>query len=797
MKKSILLLAIMALASQAEAQRISTAQARQAASHYLTFEEPGLAADSLTLQAVLTNTAGDTLLYAFNIGQNGYILTGTDKQDEPIVGYCLGTPYSEATLPPNLRGFLQGYMQDLQAVHTTKALPADIVQCRYKAAQEWKALLAGDANYYASKDAKSVSPLIATHWSQGAGYNNYCPSYSAGDGGHSVTGCVATAMAQIIRYHCYPDTGFYHSSYNHSYFGTQSAQYDSTYYDYSLMPSGVSPYSPQNQQQAVSLLCYHCGVSVKMNYENPNHTSGSGAQSNDVPAGLRYFGYTNCHYLVKGSGTNAIWDSLLHHDLDRGRPVYYSGSSSDYGHAFICDGYNNSGKYHFNFGWGYGNDGYFTLTSVNGFSSNQAMVYNIVPSRLAPYHGRYYMSPDTLGGGTSWANPTANLEAAISICGLYREGELWVSSGTYIGDTTAATAFTMPQNISIYGGFTGGENSLSDRQPDAAPAIMSGQNRRAVLTASGLAKASYIYDMTFADGYAANGAAINMERNLTLERCTIRNNTATSGAAINNQNCHILCCKIYNNNGSAVALSDGTVKSSLIAHNSGHGVQGNNGSLIEGCNIVCNSGVGIINTDNPRIHNTVVWHNDSSLTNPDASKITFCAIEGLAIELDSNSNFGLHADNWPTDGNGPRFKAPDTTQGPSDVLGDWHLAYHSPLIDAGDTIRSGPHTYDLDSDYRIRNKRIDIGCYEYNKSVSIQTAETGAVLQLWPNPATDRLTIELQNGNSQDISIYNVMGRLLMHTTLHSGRATLDLQSLPAGLYILRCGPTTTKFVKQ
>ena len=796
MKKIAITLTLILALAQVEAQHVGVQTAQQAAKQYIALYEPTVVAMPLQLHGALTSMAGDSLVYIFNIGDLGFILTGTDRQDAPIVGYSLNGCYDTALLPPSLMGFLDGYSQDLQMVRTTKSLPKEIAATRQEAAKEWSALLTGNAGYYAKKDLKAVSPLIQTHWSQGAGYNNYCPVYSNGDGGHSVTGCVATAMAQIIRYHSYPDTGFYHTSYGHSYHGTLSAQFDSSFYDYSNMPNYVGYYSPQVQQHAVSLLCYHCGVAVKMNYENPNHTSGSGAQSSDVPAGLRFFGYTNTHYLMKGPSTNGIWDSLLHHDLDRGRPIYYSGSNSEYGHAFVCDGYNNSGKYHFNFGWGDYGDGYFTLTNVNGFSSSQAMVYNIVPSKLKPFHGRFYVGPDTLGGGDSWSSTNANLEAAMSICGLYKQGEIWVKSGTYIGDTTTNIAFNMPVKTKIYGGFQGTESSLNDRVPQAAPSIMSGQGKRAVLKSSGLTQESKLFDMTIADGFATDGAAVTMERNLVLERCIIRNNTATAGAAINNTQGEIYCCKLYNNTGGAVTLNSGILKSSLIAHNDGFGVQADYSSFIDGSNIVCNSGVGVIN-NNTRIRDCVIWRNDSSLSDTNVKRVFFSAIEGFAETPDSNSNFGLSHYNRPGTGAGPFFKAPDTTLGPSDSLGDWHLSRPSALIDAGDTSRSGSYSYDLDYDYRIRNGRLDIGCYEYNKASDIRQPEAADNLRLFPNPASDRVTIEWPDANGETATLYNTLGQPLLQTRLNAISTTIDIQSLPQGLYLLRVNQQSIKFLKN
>ncbi len=792
-KTSFTALLSLACAIGAKATPVSQNKAKLIAKHYISIVEPTIN-DELTLCHTWNDNQGNAILYVFNIGQTGFIIVSADDDVTPIAGYSLNGMYNQELLPSNLRRWIQDYVTDTRDFldsQTTLSDKAVINQLQWKA--EWNALIEKDNQYYARKSSKSVDALVTTRWSQGAGYNNYCPEYQSGDNGHCVTGCVATAMAQIIRYHQYPNVGFWHNQYIHSYFGIQRADFDSVYYDYSLMPTSVNRYSSTAQQNAVSLLCYHCGVAVNMNYENPNHTSGSGAHSEDVTDGLKYFGYTNSFFLNKNGIDSDVWDSLLRHDIDLGRPIYYSGSSSEGGHAFVCDGYNNSNKYHFNFGWGGYGDGFYSLTYVNGYSSAQAAVFNIVPSNLGANLDTIYFDPTSDGDGSSWANANQNLEAAMVLRGMYKSGTLMVKGGTYYGDTNSDNAFTLTQGLKIYGSY---DSTGTARNLYTTPTILSGRGqRRAVYTPSTLTKSTNIYNITFADGYADDGSALLTNSGVIVEGCAFENSQCYNddGAAVLLQyGGNINCCIVRNNDCNGINLNNGHVKNNLIVHNSGYGVRISSDDLTN-CTIVSNTGTGIVNQGGT-IRGCVIWNNDCSLANEGVSTITFCAIEGYET-LDSNSNFGINALNDPETGDGPIFLDPDTTRGPHNIMGDWHLSSRSPLVDAADTTRSGNFIRDLDGNSRFQNGRSDIGCYESNPTVSIVTQQVAKV-HLYPNPATSQVTIV---GAKGDIDIFDIMGRHIANIKANTvdNQTTIDISHLISGLYIIRNQSFTYRFIKK
>lgn len=790
MKKALFTIVAIALMGLANSQNVKVNEAQKAARNYLAAVEPTRTITQMTLYQTFYDNNGNNVIYLFNIGDEGFVAFGADRMFDPLIGYSFYGAYDSTAVAPALKSWFKGFVQDVEAVKKSTSKNSETIQYHKDCQKKWKDLIEGNTSLLASKSSKGVESLIETKWDQGVGYNNYCPSYAYGPNGHCYTGCVATAMAQIIRYHRYPTTGFSRFGYYHSYHGYQYAAYDSVTFDYNNMPQMVFWGSQQAEQHNVSLLCYYCGVSVMMNYLNPGHTTGSGAYSHDVPNGLKYFGYTQSYHMSK-SNDNNVWDSLIRNDLDKRQPILYSGSNSEGGHAFVLEGYREDGTYQFNFGWsGYG-DGFYTISHVGGYSSGQSAVFNIVPSGFTALGDTIYVAADGEGGGSSWDDANPNLQDAINLAKLCDKNTIWVKNGIYYGNQSSPYSFTMESGVKIYGGFNGTESSLDERSGESM-SVMSGEGKRIALYSPSTVSNAAIYNFTFADGMANDGAGATINPGIRVEHCTIQNNTATDGAALLVIGNNVYNCIIHNNNGGGVSLlSNSSLRNSLIAHNDGFGVQLQS-SALNGCDIVCNSGTGIINDFSEKIKNCVVWRNGTQLNDNDISNVFFCAIEGFG-DKDSNSNFGLEHENRPANGIGPIFIGPDTTVGLSETLGDWHLSSISPLVDAGDTVRSGSYVRDLDDESRYRNGRMDIGCYEWIPGNAIQGVMHSSA-NLYPNPATATITL---NGISESAEIYDIMGRRVMSLKLNGDVNSIDVSTLHNGLYILRSGRTIMKFIKQ
>ena len=238
--------------------------------------------------------------------------------------------------------------------------------------------------------------------------------------------------------------------------------------------------------------------------------------------------------------TSALPATKIASDLDLGRPVYYAGSSDLGGHAFVCDGYDDNGMFHFNFGWDGVADGYYTLNDPYGFSNRQAIIHNIYSANNIPInsdeHGIIYVSQDGTGNGSSWANATSELQLAI-FKSMVDSTCIWVSQGTYYGLPYNDYAFTLVDRCRMYGGFKGDEPfdyDLSLRDFEAHPTILDGNQSQGVVevTATFDNSSTLIDGFTLQNGKAAQGGGIFINGNTKVSNCLITNHNANYGGGI-------------------------------------------------------------------------------------------------------------------------------------------------------------------------------------------------------------------------------------------------------------------------
>jgi len=322
-----------------------------------------------------TNISNEnSLYYVFNSGtNNGFIIIAGDDNSTPVLGYTLSGNFDTNNLPPNFRKWLEGYKKELNFIIDNN------IRATAEIKKEWTALKNGPN--MTNERVVFVDPLLTTTWNQSPYYNDLCP-------GGSVTGCVATAMAQIMNYWEYPTQGTGFHSYNEDDYGTLSANFGSTTYQWASMPNNVT-----SSNNSVATLMYHCGVSVDMNY-SPEGSGAAGAVM-VAPALEDYFSYPSSTSVAERNNyTQAQWIQLLKTELDAGRPMYYEGVGTGGGHAFVCDGYDNNDYFHFNWGWGGQADGYFIVSSLSpgstgtgggsgGYNTSQKIVKGIEPPTSA------------------------------------------------------------------------------------------------------------------------------------------------------------------------------------------------------------------------------------------------------------------------------------------------------------------------------------------------------------------------------------------------------------------------------
>ena len=339
------------------AERVSPETARKVAQTFL--NNNGAKSTQLT---DLSKAAGFANLYIFN-GEEGFVVMAADDCVQPILGYSLTGKFVAEGMPENVHDWLQGYSDEIQYAVDSK------MEAAAENAKMWKDLAEGNAK--AGRTSVVVGPLTQTLWDQTQYYNIYCPAVSDGPSGRAYTGCVATAMAQIMKYWGYPlqGTGTHSYTWNSQ---TLSADFGSTSYDWENMTNAYSSSSTDEQIQAVSTLMYHCGVSVDMNYGGQS-TGGSAASTAQVGEALKtYFNYSSGIVYKSKEDYPNDWEAMVKSELDENRPLQYRGSSSRGGHSFVCDGYNSNNYFHFNWGWSGNYDGYFSLDNLNTGANNQS-----------------------------------------------------------------------------------------------------------------------------------------------------------------------------------------------------------------------------------------------------------------------------------------------------------------------------------------------------------------------------------------------------------------------------------------
>lgn len=346
-----MLLLFVSVVSTIQANPITRQQALKRAAAFMTQQNDPrqlapVAAKKLAPRRAAAATTAEPY-YVFNRGMNGgFVIVSGDDSTIPVLGYTDSGEFDYTQAPPNLRELLDDYARQIAQIQMGAPVISATIPTHPK-----------------------VEPLLTCQWSQGYPYNMTCPEYFTL--GRSVTGCVATAMAQIMYYHrdksvseVQQDIPGYTTWTSHPTYGNLKVEgiAKGSPIDWANMKDTYGTASDL-QRRAVADLMHYCGVSVKMDYTN----SSSGAQSYEVYNALKaYFGYGSSVRYVDYTTvtTDAGWDEVVYTDIAARRPVYISGSNATVGHAFVADGYDGNLRYHINWGWGGQSDGYYYLTNL-------------------------------------------------------------------------------------------------------------------------------------------------------------------------------------------------------------------------------------------------------------------------------------------------------------------------------------------------------------------------------------------------------------------------------------------------
>ena len=355
----------MTVACAVHAAPFSVTAARQVADNFFSSAASRLPSRDGESVIRLAYTAPEGRFFVFDRGAHGgFVIVSGDDRLPQVLGYGAEGDFSSPDLPPALQYWMEYMDRQIAFLQAHDDVPVHRPVPR----------------------ATAVGPLLKSQWNQSTPYNNYCPSY--GGGQRAVTGCVATATAQVMYYHQWPPVGRGSHSYvcniNNDYteFVELSADFSQSVYRWDLMQDTYDENSSEEACDAVARLMSDVGISMDMTYG-----SNSGASEDDALMALkRYFGYSGKGYKLNRDIYGADeWDQLLIDEISKGRPILYGGKQDNRhpGHEFVVDGFDTEGYYHINWGWSGREDGFFLLTSLTPYSYNfnnyQHAILGLVP----------------------------------------------------------------------------------------------------------------------------------------------------------------------------------------------------------------------------------------------------------------------------------------------------------------------------------------------------------------------------------------------------------------------------------
>lgn len=378
---------------------------------------------------------GTSAVYVFNQpDNNGYLLLSADDVAIPLLGYADKGEFDPANIAPAMQWWLDEYSRQIE----------------YATANGIKASTAKSPRRQAAEASRvEIAPMLKTDWDQGEPYNNQCPTDATV---RTYTGCVATAMAQVMKYWEYPERGEGTITYTASSLSKKlTLNLSKTAFDWDNM---LDIYLPgkynSTQSDAVAYLMKACGYAVKMDYG----TDSSGALAMNICQGLtKYFKYDgNASYELRMMYSSDEWADMIYDNLKNVGPILYGGGSYiGGGHSFVCDGYKD-GLFHFNWGWTGMSNGYYSLEALNpsalgagggaggGYNFTQDAVLGIQPPTGKPV----VTKPDQLIEMGSLVGQVANDSLYIGL--EMQSGGMWVNYNPSTMYVDVALTFTPQGN---------------------------------------------------------------------------------------------------------------------------------------------------------------------------------------------------------------------------------------------------------------------------------------------------------------------------------------------------------------
>jgi hypothetical protein len=377
----------------AEAEQVNVQTAQVVALNFFKLNGPAASQgknNTIELKYTRAEQNNSVDFYVFDINSSGFVIVSGDDNLEPVIAYSTESVFHSDANHVGVIDWMNHASEKITAALRQQ------VKADERIAHLWTSYVSGINP--GLKKSTPVGPLLTTTWNQEPYYNQRCP-YNSNDKLNCLTGCVATTMAQIMKFWNYPPSGTGSYSYNdttpkfENNYGIQSADFGATVYNWQQMPSYITSNNPD-----IATLMYQCGVSVAMSYGDDKQ-GGSGAAVLQQEAGYdspsaqsaykTYFSYNgdSLKGLFASNFAPSAWTNLLEGELNAGRPIQYEGRDpTKGGHTWVCDGYDANDMFHMNWGWGGYDNGYYSLSNLSAasadFSSEEAALIGIMPGTV-------------------------------------------------------------------------------------------------------------------------------------------------------------------------------------------------------------------------------------------------------------------------------------------------------------------------------------------------------------------------------------------------------------------------------
>ncbi len=694
---------------------------------------------------------GVAAYYLFNVSGNGFVIVSADERINPVLGYSFQTNFNEQNVPDCLNWLLDEYKEQIYDV-----VSGNQNYKNQEVEDEW-------AKYDIDNGQKSnnsplpallsVAPLTTTTWSQECFYNAQCPVDNAStDCGRAPTGCVATAFAQTMKYYNYPAQGTGSTSYSCPPYGTISANFGATTYNWAAMPNILTSSNPD-----AAKLLFHAGVAVQMEYSAQE----SSAYSTAIKTALvKKFKYANtAQYKYKSAYSNIQWENLIRAELDAQRIVIVCGDDPTHGagHSFIADGYQGTNSFHINWGWEGQDDGYFLLSALSpspySFNTDVSAIIGIKPigttAACQAVTGLSVSAITTTGATLSWAavsgasniynikyrHSTSSTWTTVtsnstskSISGLvastsYQFQVQRVCSGTSSSSYSATSTFTTLSPSSSNNTITIGTGTGTTT---IAPYGTGNMDERVqfIITKNQLVAAGYSSGTNYIKSLAFNVSSVNSQ---TMNGFTIKIGHITAASFSNTSFLNTTMTTVYS--GSKVASSGWNTHTFTSSFN----YNGTSNLLIEIC-----------------------WDNTSKSSNSNVRYTGATAYQTLY------------------------YKGNVTSGG---VCGKA----------TGSRSKSLPNMKLVFSASPTMNKMLASTNEETQPSIQEE-----ANMKLYPNPAESSATIQFDGAiEKAQIEVFDIMGKLVFSDNMNNSTYLLRVENFPAGIYQIVVRTENGSFVKK